>query len=224
MKTIIVLTALILVVSFSVTAFAAQEQIGVSATATATKKTAAVATARITAQQKNQIKETVRSYFTPVIHGYGIGFTSETYITAKWQITNVRTLSRVNVNAMIRQAKQGNNTDWDAVRERIRTALSSEPTVVKKGRIRISGTDYALINIVVSEDAATADIVQLPDYTACKNANSTAEECEASSASVGSISLAKKTSMSDANEPNVWAGTLALNSVGYTFVTFVYPR
>ena len=186
----------------------------------------AAATASISAQQKNQLKETVRNYFSPLNHGYGIGFTDETYITAKWYITNVRVLARNNINAIIREAKQGNNTDWDAARERIRTALDDAVTVVKKGRIRIDGTTYALVNIVIDDEMATADIVEVPDYTACKEANVTAEECENSAENVGDISITKKTKADQetAGREKVWAGTLTLNSMEYTFVTFVYPR
>ncbi|MFH0928891.1 MAG: hypothetical protein V1818_00880 [Candidatus Aenigmatarchaeota archaeon] len=221
MKNLIVLTLLILLLS-TVAVLAAQEQIGVAATATATK--VAASPGRITAVQKNQFKETLRNYFSTVLHGYGIGFTEENYVTAKWHISNVKIVPKVNVNQMIREAKQGEDTDWDAVRERVREALSTGATTVKKGRIRIAGTDYALTNIVVSDGSATADINQLPDYVACKEAELSAEECETNAAKVGEFSLTRKTSTSDAKEPNVWAGTLTLSDIVYTFVTFSYPR
>jgi hypothetical protein len=224
MKTIIVLTSLILVVSFAVAAFAAQEQIGMAATATAVKRTAV--TAQITAVQKNAIKTTLKSYFTPVKHGYGIGFTEDTYITAKWYVTQVRVLNRANVNTMIREAKQGNVTDWDAVRERVRTELASAYTTARKGRIRIEGINYLLTNIVVSDESITADIREIPDYSVCKEANTTAEACEDSSDKVGEITISKRTKPEQeiAGEPSVWAGTMTYNNVEYTFVTFAYPR
>ncbi|MFH1473556.1 MAG: hypothetical protein ABIE55_01545 [Candidatus Aenigmatarchaeota archaeon] len=224
MKTIVVLASLILIVSFAVTAFAAQEQIGVGTTATAVKT--AATPAAIPVNQKNQFKQTLRNYFKPVNHGYGIGFTEETYITAKWHITNVKILPRVNVNTMIREVKQGNNTDWDALRTRIREALNAGTTTVKKGRIRIEGRDYALTNIVVSSESITADINQVPNYSACKNDDLSAEDCETSSEKVGDISMTKKTKASQevAGREKVWAGTLTLNGIGYTFVTFVYPK
>jgi hypothetical protein len=221
MKNLILLTMLFLLLS-TVTVLAAQEAIGVSATATAVKK--AASPGRITAAQKNQFKQTLRNHFTSVRHGYGIGFTDDTYVTAKWHISNVRIVPKVNVNQMIREAKQGNATDWEAVRQRVREALEAGATTVKKGRIRISGRNYALTNIVISDNAATADINELPNYAACKEDELSAEDCETNANKVGELSLTKKTSTSDANEPNVWAGTLTLNDIVYTFVTFAYPR
>ena len=223
MKKLFVLTMLVLLIS-SIAVLAAQEQIGVTATATVEKYEAV--SARITAQQKNQFKETLRSYFNPVIHGYGIGFTETNYITAKWHITQVRTLNRVNINSIIREAKQGNETDWDAVRERVRVALESAVTTERKGRIRIEGEDYILTNMVVANESLTADIREMPDYAACKQANTTAEDCENNAAMVGSISITKRTKPDQEipGEPKVWAGTLTFNQVVYTFVTFAYPR
>ena len=225
MRKLIVLTILILLIG-SVTVLAAQEQIGVTATATATKNMSVNAvSARITAQQKNQFKETVRNYFNPVIHGYGIGFTDQNYITARWQITQIRMLSTSQVRSMIQASTQGNETDWDAVRERVRTALSTASTT-RKGRIRIEGMDYVLTNMVVSNESLTADIKEIPDYTACREANITSDDCEADSTMVGDISMTKRTKPNQeiAGEPNVWAGTMNYNSVAYTFVTFAYPR
>jgi hypothetical protein len=222
MRRIIALTMLILMAS-SVMAMAAQEQVGITEKATAVKQ--AAVSARITAIQKNQFKETVRSYFNPVLHGYGIGFTDQNYITARWQITQVRMLSTSQVRSTVQASTQENETDWDAVRERVRNALSSASTE-RRGRVRIEGTDYVLVNIVVSNDSLTADIRELPDYIACRDANTTAADCETNSAKVGDVSITKRTKPNQerAGEPNVWAGTMNYNSVAYTFVTFAYPR
>ena len=222
MRKLIVLTILILLIG-SVTVFAAQEQVKVSANATAVKQVAV--SARITAQQKNQFKETVRSYFNTVIHGYGIAFTDENYITARWQITQIRTLSTSQVRSMIQASTQNNETDWNNVRERVRTALSDASTA-RKGRIRIEGRDYVLTNMVVSNQSLTADIKEIPDYVACRETNMTSDDCEANSAKVGDISMTKRTKPNQeiVGEPNVWAGTMNFNSVAYTFVTFAYPR
>ena len=221
MRKLIVLTILVLLIG-SVTVLAAQEQVGVTDKVTAVK-TASVS-ARITAVQKNQYKETLRNYFTPVIHGLGIGFTDENYVTARWNIIGVRLLSQERIRTLIQESKQGNETDLDALRERIRNSLASSTQTVRKGRIRISGEDYALVNIVVSDGSATADIVDVPDYSACKAANTSAEDCETNSSKVGDLSLTKKTSVEASGEPNVWAGALNLDGTAYTFVTFVYPR
>ena len=223
MKNLILLTVLILLIS-SVTVLAAQEAIGVTATATVTKTEAP--TSQISVNQKNQFKQSLKSYFSPVLHGYGIGFTNDTYITAKFQISQVRILRRNVVNAMIREAKQGNNTDWDALRARVMAALEQDPETVPKGRIMIDRTNYVLANIVVSNTSFTADINEIPDYAACVQANTSAEDCENNANNVGQISISKKTKASQEvpGDPKVWAGTLTFNDVAYTFVTFAYPR
>jgi hypothetical protein len=224
MKKIVFLITLILLANLAVTAFAIQEQVGVAATATAKKATAVAA--QISNVQKTALKTTLRNYFSTVIHGYGIGFTEENYIIAKWHVTNVRTLNRASINAIVRQAKQGNNTDWDAVRERVRTALASSYTTVRKGRISIEGRSYVLTNIFVTNESLTADIREIPDYAACNELEINAEVCEESSDKVGVITITKRTKPEQeiAGEPKVWAGTLTFNDVSYTFVTFAYPR
>jgi hypothetical protein len=227
MKKLVFLTTLILVASLAVTTFAIQEQMGVEATATAAKKTAAVATAaRISNAEKTELKTTLRNYFSTVIHGYGIGFTDENYIIAKWHVTNVRTLNRASINAIVRQAKSGNETDWEVLRERVRLALDSAYTTVRKGRIRIEGRSYVLTNIFVSNESMTADIREIPDYEACKELETNAEVCEESSDKVGEITITKRTKPQQEipGEPKVWAGILSFNDVRYTFVTFAYPR
>ena len=222
MKKLIVLTIFVLIASSAIV-LAAQEQIGVTATATAVK--AEAVSARITAQQKNQFKETLRNYFNPVIHGYGIGFTEENYITARWQITQIRMLSTSQVRTAIQASVQGNETDWDAVRERVRNALVSASTE-RKGRVRIEGIDYVLTNMIVSNESLTADIREIPDYAACRAANITADDCESNSTKVGDVSISKRTKPNQEipGEPNVWAGTMNYDDVAYTFVTFAYPR
>ena len=228
MKKIVFLTTLILLASISVTTFAIQEQMGIEATATVNKTAAEVTpvAAQISNAEKTALKTTLKSYFSTVIHGYGIGFTEETYITAKWHVTNVKTLNRASVNAIIREAKHGNNTDWEALRERIRVALESAYTTVKKGRINIEGRNYVLTNIVVSNESMTADIREIPDYAACNEVETNAEVCEETSDKVGEIVITKRTKPNQEipGEPRVWAGTLSFNDVRYTFVTFAYPR
>ena len=175
---------------------------------------------------KEGFKTMLKNYLSPVIHGYGIGFTGDTYITAKWHITDIKILSRNEIRNVIQNSKAENVTDWSTVRERIRTQLEANGTSVKKGRIKISGTTYLLTNIVTSDASATADINEMPNWETCKNQNTTAEDCETSSTKVGEISITKKTRVDQevVNEPRVWAGTLKLNNIDYTFVTLVYPR
>lgn len=224
MKKLVILTTLILLISFTVTTFAIQEQVGVG-TAVTVEKTEGV-TAPITNVQKNEFKRALKTYFSPVLHGYGIGFTEETYITAKWHVTQVRILNRAEINAIIREAKQGNKTDWDAVMENVRNRLSSAYTTARKGRIKIEGRNYALTNITVSDESLTADIREIPDYTACKQANLSSEDCEINSDKVGEVSITKRSKPSQEipGEPRVWAGIMTFNDVVYTFVTFAYPR
>ncbi|MEM5872355.1 MAG: hypothetical protein QXD55_00620 [Candidatus Aenigmatarchaeota archaeon] len=180
---------------------------------------------RINQSNKDAFKAMLKNYLSPVIHGYGIGYTADTYIIAKWHITNVKTLSRNEIRNIIQQANSENITDWGIIRERIRERLN-EGITVRKGRIRIEGTNYLLTNITVSDTHATADIREIPNWEDCKNQNITMEECENNANKVGYIDITKKTRASQeiANEPRVWAGTLNFKGIDYTFVTFVYPR
>ena len=200
----IILSAIIITVLISVTAFALP---------------------RINQTNKDAFKAMLKNYLSPVIHGYGIGYTGDTYIIAKWHITDVRTLSRNEIKNIINEANQEGVTDWNTVRERIKERLNSGITV-KKGRIRIDGTSYLLTNITVSNTSATADIREIPNWEDCKNQNITIEDCENNANKVGYIDVTKKTRANQeiANEPKVWAGTLNFKETDYNFVTFVYPR
>ena len=178
----------------------------------------------MTVANKLEYKTMLKNYFHPVMHGYGIGFTSDTYITAKWHITDVRILAKNRIREII--SGVNNTTDWSQIKQEIQDALQSEGNEIKKGRIMIGKTNYVLTNILISNNTATADIRELPDYSACKQANTTAEDCENNTALVGSLSLTKKTkAIEDAQgDPKVWAGTLTFRNVTYTFVTFAYPK
>ncbi len=188
--------------------------------------TIAFALPRPAQANKEVFKTMLKNYLSPVIHGYGIGFTGDTYITAKWYITGIKILNRTEITDIVKQAKAENVTDWSTVKERMRTQLEAIGTTVKKGRIKIDGTMYLLTNITTTETSATADIKEIPNWETCKSQNTSAETCEDNGAKIGDISLTKKTRANQeiANEPRVWAGTLNLNSIAYTFVTLVYPR
>jgi hypothetical protein len=177
----------------------------------------------IATNQRTEFKTMLKNYFHPVLHGYGIGFTSDTYITAKWHIVNVKILARNRIREII----SGTNTsEWSQVRDEIQNALQNEGTEIKKGRIRIGNTTYLLTNIQVSDETASADIREMPDYEDCKQQNISAEECETNAEKVGDMSLTKKTKAFEEiqGDPRVWAGTLNFKEVEYTFVTFAYPR
>jgi len=177
----------------------------------------------MTVANKLSYKTMLQNYFHPVLHGYGIGFNESSYLTAKWNIINVRILAR---NTIRQIASATNATDWSQLRAEIQTALQNSGTEIKKGRIRIGGTDYILTNITVSNETATADIREMPVYATCNQQNISAEDCEISTTKVGDLSLTKKTEAYEDNstDPRVWAGILNFKNVTYTFVTFAYPR
>ncbi len=177
----------------------------------------------ITGNQRTAFKTMLKNYFHPVLHGYGIGFTADTYVTAKWHITNVRILATNRIKNII---SGSNTTDWSQVRAEIQNALQDEGTLIKKGRIRIGKTNYLLTNIEVSNSTASADIKTIPNYTACKKVNTSAEDCENNSEKVGDITVTKKTNAIEeaTADPRVWGGILNFNNIEYTFVTFAYPR
>jgi hypothetical protein len=188
--------------------------------------TIAFALPRPAQANKEAFKTMLKNYLSPVIHGYGIGFTGDTYVIAKWHITGIKILNRTEITDIIKQAKAENVTDWSIVKEMIRTQLESGGTTVKKGRIKIDGKMYLLTNITTSDTTASADIGEMPDWEDCKQRNVSAEDCEKNATNIGNILLTKKTRVNQeiANEPRVWAGTLSFNETAYTFVTFVYPR
>jgi hypothetical protein len=173
-------------------------------------------------QDREIIKSALKTQFSPVIHGYGIGFTDGSYITAKWQFVNVKTLSMDSIKDIV---SKSNSTSWSDLKEELKTKLRASETVVSKGRLRIGRTDYILTNIQISNSTASADIRKMPDYDSCKQSNTSAEICESNSEKFGEMSLTKQTqAIEDESNAKVWAGTLSLNSTSYTFVTFAYPR
>jgi hypothetical protein len=177
----------------------------------------------ITAANKLSYKNMLKEYLSPVNHGYGIGFNDNSYVTAKWYITSVRTLNMSKINEIV---KNSNATDWSQLREQVQNSLKSQGMNVTKGRINIGKNMYILTDINVSNNTVAANIREMPIYSNCKDQNITAEQCEIIATQIGSLSLTKKTSAieTQANEPKVWAGTLNFNSTAYTFVTFAYPR
>jgi len=187
--------------------------------------TASVAFAKnlpsITSSNKIAYKSMLQTYFKPVFDGYGIGLSGDTYVTARWYITSVRTL---NVSGIKQIVSSTNATDWSQLRQEIQNALKNSGIVTQKGRIMIGNTTYVLTNIQISNTTASADIRELPNYTTCKEQNTSAEDCENNAAQVGSLSLSKKTNALQDTKEKVWAGTLIFKSVTYTFVTFAYPR
>jgi len=175
---------------------------------------------------KDAFKTMLKDYLNPVLHGYGIGFNQDNYITAKWYITNIRVLNKTEIKNVMQKAKSENVTDWNTMLVRIKSDLDANGVIARKGRIRIDGKDYLLTKIQVSDTNATAEIREIPDWNACKQQNVSAEDCEIESTEVGDLSLAKRTKPNQeiSGEPRVWAGTLNFNNTTYTFVTLVYPR
>jgi hypothetical protein len=180
----------------------------------------------ITNANKLEYKNMLKDYLNPVLHGYGIGFNQDNYITAKWYITNIKLLNRTEIKDVIQKAKSENVTDWNTMLVRIKSELDTNGMIAKKGRIRIDGKDYLLTNIQVSDANATSDIREIPDWNACKQHNVSEDNCETNSTKVGDMSLTKRTKPNQeiSDEPKVWAGTLNFNNTAYTFVTLVYPR
>ena len=177
----------------------------------------------ITAANKLGYKEMLKNYFHPVLHGYGIGFTNDTYITAKWHITDVKILPMSKIKEII---SGSNASDWSEIKEQIRNAIQTEGTTITKGRIKIGDTNYLLTNIQTSNNTASADIRKIPNFDTCAQSNTSAEDCENSAEKIGDISLTKKTKAIEetSTEQRVWAGTLNFNNVTYTFVTFAFPK
>lgn len=175
---------------------------------------------------KDAFKTMLKDYLSPVLHGYGIGFNQDNYITAKWYITNIKILNKTEINSVMHKAKSENVTDWNTMLVKIKADLDANGVVARKGRIRIDGEDYLLTKIQVYESNATADIREIPDWNACKQQNVSEDDCEIGSTKVGDMSLTKRTKANQeiSNEPRAWAGTLNFNNTAYTFVTLVYPR
>lgn len=217
MEKILGLFIAVLIVSATATIVLAPPEDTVSVNASRPVATAV----KLTAENRLAYKTMLKAFFSPVIHGNGIGFTDDTYVVARWNIISVRTLSRNQIREVIGEA---NTTDVAQIRERVQNYLETEGTLMSKGRIKIGDTNYALLNIEVSDGAASADIIELPDYVACSEANTTAEECEQNSTKVGDLSLTKMDAAEGSTDQRVWAGTLNFKDVAYTFVTFAYPR
>jgi hypothetical protein len=179
----------------------------------------------MTVASKNMFKTMVQNFFSPVIHGWGIGYDcdSDDYVTAKFYIINVRNLARNRVTEIIRNARQTNVTDWSTVRDRIQNALENEGTEIKKGRISIDGENFVLTNIQTG-DTLSADIREIPDYTSCKTENVTADDCELNAEKVGDITITKRAGIELPGEPKAWGGTLNFKEVSYKFVALAYPR
>lgn len=173
--------------------------------------------------ERNAFKTMLKTYFRPNIHGYGIGFSDDKYVIAKWNIVSVKILPK---NIIKEVLSNTNATDWSEIKDEIEDAIKTNGTILEKGRIRIGKTDYTLTNITISNSTAYADIRLMPDYNECKQSNTTAEDCENNSTKIGYLSLTKKTNVIEDVEENtrVWTGTLNFNSTNYTFVTFAYPR
>jgi hypothetical protein len=175
----------------------------------------------ITAANKLDYKNMLKNYLMPINNGYGIGFSGDNYITARWYITSVKTL---NITLIKEIVSNSNATEWSQLRQQIQNALQTQGQTTTKGRISIGKTIYILTDISVSNSTATSNIRQMPDYSSCTSQNISAEQCESAAALVGDFSLSKKTNaLNTTTNEQVWAGTLDFNSVSYTFMTFSYP-
>ncbi|MGC8812309.1 MAG: hypothetical protein ACP5O8_01840 [Candidatus Aenigmatarchaeota archaeon] len=182
---------------------------------------------RITETQKLAFTQMIRNYFSPVIHGWGIGFDcqGDSYITAKFHVLSVKILPYDQVVTILREEMQKSQTvDWSQVRERIRAAIEENGTIISKGRISVNGTMYALTNIVKTDTSFSADIKELPNYESCKQQNISAEQCEQQAQKIGSISLTKGEPTGLPGTPYLWKGTLDFKGKTYKFGAFAYPR
>ncbi len=182
---------------------------------------------RITETERLAFTNMIRNYFSPVIHGAGIGFdcTENKYITAKFHVLSVKILPFDQVISIIREEREKSQiVDWSAVRERIRAAIDANGTIISKGRISVNGTMYVLTNIQKTDTSFSADIKEMPDYSNCKQQNISAEQCEAQSEQVGSISLAKGEATGLPQTPYLWTGSLEFKEKTYNFAAFAYPR
>lgn len=174
---------------------------------------------------KNMFKTMVRNYFHPVIHGWGVGYDcdSDTYVTAKFHVVDVKILPRTQITQIIRNARATNVTDWSVVMDEIKTAIDVNGTSVKKGRVSINGEKFLLTNIQTG-DTLSADIREIPDFSSCKVANISAEDCELNAKKVGDITITKRAGTELPGEPRVWGGTLNFRDNSYKFVALAYPR
>jgi hypothetical protein len=165
-------------------------------------------------------KNMLKNYLHPVMSGYGIGLLGDNYLTAKWSVVEVRTLSTSQIKDIVNRS---NATSWSELKDEVQNALRNASTV-KKARIEIGSTNYVLTNIQVSNTTLSAEIRSLPNYEACKSQNITDTDCENNAQLMGSLSVAKKNAVLDSKtNTKVWAGTLNFNSTAYTFVSFANP-
>jgi hypothetical protein len=181
---------------------------------------------RIIEREKEMFKTMVKSYFSPLINGWGIGLntSSDSYVVVKFHIVSVKILPRIEIANIIRQAKSENVSEWSIVRDRLKLALDANGTTINKGRIQINKEKYVLTNITVTDTNLEAIIRAMPDFGSCKMQNISAEECEVNSTKVGDLSLTKKNVEFEKGKERVWAGSLNFNETAYTFVALILPR
>ncbi len=184
---------------------------------------AASAELTVTNTTRDEFKTLVHAYFHPVVNGWGIAWdTADNYKVAKFTAVSVKTLPRDQVLGILQQARADGVNDWTVVRQRIAAAIEANGTTITVGRIKIDDTHYLLGNIVKSDTSVSADIKTMPNFENCKTQNITLQMCEANAPKVGDISVTKKKDGSE-GDPAVWAGTMDLNGVAYTFVALSRP-
>jgi hypothetical protein len=180
---------------------------------------------RIEAAQKLLFKNMLKNYFHPVVHGWGIGYDcdSDEALRVKFHVVDTKILARFRIMEIIGQVKSEDTDDWGTVRDRIQAVIDSEGIVVKKGRISIDNETFLLTNITTG-DTLAADVRKIPDYSACKQQNISAEDCDAQAEKVGDISITKRAGTELPKEPKFWVGTLNFNGSVYKFLALAYPR
>lgn len=176
--------------------------------------------------EKNMFKNLVQGYIHPYASAWGIALNTEkdSYLVAKIYAATVRTLPRNQIQQIIKDAREGNETSWSGVIDKIKAAINANSTNVTKGRIQINNGTYILTNVSKTETTFTADIRMKPNYSACASTNVSAEDCENNSTKLGDMSLTRKNAESTPEKHRVWAGTMDFQDVAYTFVALVNPR
>ncbi len=176
--------------------------------------------------EKDMFKSLAKQNINPVTIGWGIGLNTanDSYLVARFYAVSTKIIPRNEILQILKDARASNNiTTWADVAGKIKAAIASNATTAIKGRIQINKEQYILTGVVRNETAFSGDIRSKPDYNICVASNVSAEDCEAQSAKVGDLSLARKTAEVNAERHKIWAGALNFSGTAYTFVTLVNP-
>lgn len=171
-------------------------------------------------------KSMLTAYLRPAVDGWGIGLNTaaDTYIVAKFHVTEVRTLPREQIVQTVRDARASPNmTTWGQVRDALRAAIAENSITETRGLIMIDKETYTLTGIKRTEATFSADIRYKPNYGDCINRSVSAIDCEAAAWKLGDIILTRKAAEVSGTTQRVWAGALNFNESSYTFVALVNP-